>query len=106
MDFSGQYLTYDEYKLMGGTLDIMPFNLLESKARTNVDRESQRRLKGAVNVPNEVKACMYDIVETMAFDGAYKDADINEKDKLVNSIIYNHLVSVVYNNEHLLYRGI
>lgn len=29
MEFSGQYLTYEEYRGLGGTLDLMPFNLLE-----------------------------------------------------------------------------
>ena len=29
MEFNGQYLTYNEYKALGGSLDITPFNLLE-----------------------------------------------------------------------------
>ena len=29
MDLKGQYLTYDEYKALGGNLDISPFLLLE-----------------------------------------------------------------------------
>lgn len=104
MEFSGQYLTYDEYRLMGGTLDIMPFNLLELNARENIDRESMLRLKGK-SVPVEVKVCMNKIIETMAFDGAYKDVSTAEKEKLINGIIYNELVSVIFEGEPLLYRG-
>ena len=33
MEFKGQYLTYQEFKALGGTLDEMPFNLLEYNAR-------------------------------------------------------------------------
>lgn len=106
MDFKGQYLTYDEYRLMGGTLDIMPFNLLETKARTNIDIESQKRLTKAKTIPTEVKSCMYDLIETMAYDGAYKDATTDEKEKLINSIIYKGLVAVVVDGTPLLYRGV
>lgn len=106
MVFSGQYLTYNEYRQLGGTLDIMPFNLLEIKARENIDRETQGRLKGATTVPSEVKVCVYDLVEGMAFDGLYKDVKPEEKEKYVNEKIYNQLVSVIYNGTPLLYRGV
>ena len=29
MEFKGQYLTYNEYKSLGGNLNQTPFNLLE-----------------------------------------------------------------------------
>ena len=29
MEFKGQYLTYQEYLALGGTIEKMPFNLLE-----------------------------------------------------------------------------
>lgn len=106
MSFSGQYLTYSEYKLLGGTLDEMPFNLLEIKSRQIIDRESQRRLVGVQAIPNEVKTCMFELIETMALNGAYKDVDTAEKEKLLNSIVYNSLVSVIFNNTPLLYRGV
>ena len=47
MQFEGQYLTYPEYRSLGGTLDITPFNLLEFEARRKIDIETQSRLKGA-----------------------------------------------------------
>lgn len=106
MEFSEHYLTYDEYRLLGGTLNIMPFNLLEIKAKSNIDRETQDRLKGGVNIPPEVKVCMFDLIEGMAFDGLYKDVSPSDKEKYINTIIYNELVSVVYNGVPLLYRGV
>ena len=33
MEINGQYLTFDEYKVLGGTLDKMPFLKLEFEAR-------------------------------------------------------------------------
>lgn len=106
MDFSGQYLTYDEYRLMGGTLDIMPFNLSELRARMNVDRETQIRLRGKKNIPIEVKNCMFHLIEGMEFDGLYKDVSPKEKEMYINNIIYNELLNVIFEGEHLLYRGV
>ena len=40
MEFSGQYLTYLEYKALGGTLDQTPFNILEFEARRQIDIQS------------------------------------------------------------------
>ena len=38
MKFEGQYLTFEEYKSLGGTLkDKTPFNLLEIEARNQID---------------------------------------------------------------------
>ena len=45
MEFKGQYLTYQDYKALGGTLDLTPFNLLEFEARKEVDDCTYGRLK-------------------------------------------------------------
>lgn len=101
MEFGGQYLTYDEYRQLGGTLDIVPFNLFELEARTNIDRETQNRLEGGLNIPPEVKMCMFRLVEGMAFDGLYKDVKPEQKEAYINELIYNCLVGT-----GLLFRGI
>ena len=59
MEFSGQYLTYDEYKALGGNLDITPFNLLEYEARRIIDSRTLQRLKGIEKIQQEVKMCMF-----------------------------------------------
>lgn len=106
MNSSEQYLNYNEYRQLGGTLDIMPFDLLELKARTNIDRETQFRLKNATELPDEVKQCMFELIDGMAFDGLYKDVSQKEKQEYINTLIYINLNGVVYNNENLLYRGV
>ena len=44
MEFKGQYLTYEEYLSLGGTLDQTPFNLLEYNARKKIDERTFGRL--------------------------------------------------------------
>ena len=40
MTFDNQYLTYDEYDELGGTLEELPFNLLEYECRKITDRKT------------------------------------------------------------------
>lgn len=66
MEFSGQYLTYDEFRQLGGTLDIMPFNLLEFHAQKVLDIRSQRRLINVSKIPQEVKLCLNDMIKCIS----------------------------------------
>ena len=65
MEFSGQYLTYDEYKALGGTLSEMPFNLLEFEARKKIDNRTQNRIKYMNSKPEEVKLCVNAMINTL-----------------------------------------
>lgn len=65
MEFSGQYLTYNEYRTLGGTLDIMPFNLLEFEARKKIDNRTQNRIKNMSSKPEEVKLCVNAMINTL-----------------------------------------
>ena len=65
MEFNNQYLTYEEYKSLGGTLGEMPFNILELKARQIINERTQNRLKNIEEIPQEVKICVYDLINTM-----------------------------------------
>lgn len=62
MEFSGQYLTYEEYVAMGGTLAVAPFNLLEFEARKKLDLRTQRRLVDQETIPEEVKVCEFQMI--------------------------------------------
>lgn len=66
MEFSGQYLTYDEYKGLGGTLSEMPFNILEFEARKKIDNRTQNRIKYMNSNPEEVKLCVNAMINTLA----------------------------------------
>ena len=65
MEFNNQYLSYEEYKSLGGTLGEMPFNILELKARQVINERTQNRLKDVEKIPQEVKICVYDLINTM-----------------------------------------
>jgi hypothetical protein len=63
---SKPYLTYQEYKELGGTLDIMPFNLLEFEARANVDKYTFGRLKNLDEQLEETEMCVYELIGILA----------------------------------------
>lgn len=65
MEFSGQYLTYEEYKGLGGTLSEMPFNLLEFETRKRIDNRTQNRIKNMSSKPEEVKLCVNAMINTL-----------------------------------------
>jgi len=129
MEFEGQYLTYEEYRELGGNLDQMPFNLLEYQARKEIDLNTRLRLKDLDTIPNEVKLCDYNLVATLTkyvqeqgfnvnytsetIDGYSKSfatagqiAEIvNAKKVEIDDIILRDLYGVIVNNEHLIFRG-
>ena len=78
MDFSGQYLTYDEYRLLGGTLDIMPFNLLEFETRKRIDNRTQNRIYNMSEKPQEVKLCVNAMINTLSQYIADSSKNINK----------------------------
>ena len=130
MEFSGQYLTYNEYKALGGSLDITPFNLLEFEARRIIDSRTLQRLKGIEQVPQEVKMCMFSLVNTINsytnqsqtsknissesvgsysvsyITGTQIQETINSKNAELTDMVVNYLTGVIVNGEHLIYCGV
>lgn len=128
MEFEGQYLTYEEYTSLGGTLGEMPFNLLEFNARKEIDKKTQKRLQGIGNNYQEVKLCVYNLIPTLqsyenyssqnksissestdgysvSYGGANQETTIT-KNKEIEDIISNYLYGLIVNNEHILYLGV
>lgn len=56
------YLTYDEYKQLGGTLAQVDFVLAEFKARKRVDGQTLSRVQNMQTVPQAVKMCCIAII--------------------------------------------
>jgi len=124
MELKGQYLTFQEYKGLGGTLDLAPFNILEFEARRRIDVITQNRLVGLKDIPSEVKMCMYKVIDAIkdyndigrgktsesvgSYSVSYSDLEktINDKALEISDIIVNSLYGVVYNGEHILYCGV
>lgn len=130
MEFSGQYLTYNEYKALGGNLDITPFNLLEYEARRIIDSRTLQRLKEIEIIPQEVKMCMFSLVNTIngyanksqtsknissesvgSYSVSYATGTqiqetINSKNAELTYIVLTYLTGVIVNGEHLVYLGV
>lgn len=65
MDLGKQYLSYIDYRNYGGTIEQAPFNLLEFSARKEIDKATSGRLKNLTNQIEEVKQCMYKLVNLL-----------------------------------------
>lgn len=108
MEFSNQYLTYEEYTKLGGTLEEMPFNILEFRARKQIDNATFNRLVDLKSQVQEVKMCIYDLINTIneynstenliksseSIDGysvTYKSVDTKEQNKIYGNIIREYL---------------
>ena len=133
MEFNGQYLTYEEYKALGGTLDLTPFNLLEFESRRRIDLRTFNRLKGIErnDIPQEVKICEFKMINSAStydeklsnmsgiiasesidgysvsyITGSELTETIKAKSKELDDIIKDNLLGVIVNGEHLLYCGV
>lgn len=134
MTFEGQYLTYAEYQTLGGSaIGDMPFNLLEFEARRLIDIKTFNRLVDGEDIPQAVKLCEYNLINSIksyynTINGINNEGnkasestdgysvsyitkaqvkDIIETNSAeYNNIIDKYLMFVVYNGEHLLYRGL
>ena len=61
-----QYLTYEEYKSMGGELNEAAFLRNVDRACGFVDLHTKSRLQSVLDVSARVKACARDLVEYLA----------------------------------------
>lgn len=61
-----QYLTYEEYLNIGGTLDLTAFNRNIDRACGFVDLHTQSRLQSVLEVSQKSKACVRDLVEYLS----------------------------------------
>lgn len=65
MEFSEQYLTYEEFMTLGGTISKMPFNILEFEARNKINNRTQNRINNMKDKPQEVKLCVNAMINTL-----------------------------------------
>ena len=127
MEFKGQYLAYQEYLALGGTLEEMPFNLLEYNARKKIDERTFGRLVDREQEYQEVKLCVYNMITTLnsysSYDtqnkaissestdgysisyGTPQKSIIEAKNSELEDVINSYLANVVIDNVPVLYRG-
>lgn len=127
MEFEGQYLTYQEYLALGGTLEEMPFNLLEFNARKKIDERTFERLVNKGQEYQEVKLCEFNMITILnsysSYDtqnkaissentdgysisyGTPQKSVIEAKNSELESIIDTYLTDLVVEGVRVLYRG-
>lgn len=71
------YLTYAEYKAMGGTLDEATFNDYEFEAEALVNWYTFNRLKNAATYPTELKRLMKYLINLVDLENKTIDASGN-----------------------------
>lgn len=129
MELKGQYLTYAEYKELGGTLvKQVLFDLLEYDVRKKIDKETFGRLINTDSIPTEVKMCVFKMVDiedkyqpletqnktvasenTDGYSISYRNleiSDIEAKSKELDSVINEYLSNVKIDDVPVLYRGL
>ena len=131
MDFTNQYLTYEEYMVLGGTLEEVPFNELEYECRRIIDSRTQNRLKNAEEIPQEVKMLENKMINTLqgyyvslnkaqsgiasvntdGYSESYISSNqisqlIEGKIDALQDLVSTYLFGVIVNNEHILYCGV
>ena len=131
MDFTNQYLSYEEYQELEGTLEEVPFNELEYECKRIIDSRTQNRLKNADEIPQEVKMLVNKMIQTLqgyyvslekaqsgvasentdGYSVSYISSNqisqlIEGKIDVLQDLISEYLFGVVVNNEHLLYCGV
>ena len=132
MTFEGQYLTYAEYQVLGGSaIGEMPFNLLEFEARKQIDLRTQNRLVNEETIPQEVKLCVFHLINkikgyeeatssiggniasentdgySISYITADKKQDLDKtKNRELNDIILSDLYGVIVNGTHIVYCGV
>lgn len=93
MEFEKQYLTYEEYVELGGTLDEAPFNILELEAQKNIDKYTFGRLKNLETQINEVKICDFKLIGLLDTYSSYENQNksISSENTDGYSISYNQV---------------
>ena len=121
MEIKGQYLSYNEYRTLGGLLDQPSFNLLEFEARKEIDKNTLGRLINLKEQTQEVKLCIYSLmnkikeynetkdVTSVSIDGyseTYSKPTNQEERQERSNIIYNYLIDCkLSDGTPYLYRG-
>ena len=101
MKFENQYLTYTEYRLLGGKMEIMPFNLLEFEVRRIIDKRTQGRLIGIEEIPQEVKLCVNKMISTIANYINNSDDNENTNKNIASENIDGYSVSYITSDQLL-----
>lgn len=120
------YITYDEYKKIGGILDDTAFNRFAMRTFSIITKETHKRIENMKYIPEEVKHACRDIIEymhnnlssdkalssTSQAQGGVSESEVyvyikpsEHKDAIID-IVYDYLSDLLDDTgTQLLYRG-
>ena len=131
MESESKYLSFEEYKELGGTLEEeSPFTRLEYNARKIIDKYTFGRLMDLETQEEVVKRCMFELIETISSYttqgqdgvqnknvasestdgysisyGAISRETLKTKTSELMDIVYTYLSNYEVNGVPCLYRG-
>lgn len=114
MEFSGQYLKYNEYLELGGSVAETPFNILEFEARKEIDKETQSRLINLKEQNNDTKMCVFQLINLyisinngVEISGNVINYNQDQINDAIRSVIRKYLINAkLKDGTPYLYRGI
>ena len=104
--FNNQYLIWEEYRNLGGSLELVPFNPLEFRARKIIDNLTLGRLINLENQVNEVKMCVFELINELnlsnengskssesvgSYSVSYSSPNVEEEKTTIKNIVEQHL---------------
>lgn len=86
MEFTNQYLTYEEYTSIGGSLSKDTFNLLEYEAQKEIDKYTFNRLTTLTTQLEDTKLCINALINHIK---EYNDTSYRSESSDGYSLTYN-----------------
>ena len=121
-----QYLTYEQYRNIGGLYDTTAFNRSIVRACSVIDNATHNRIEAMEKIPQQAKELCRDLIDYMSVNSvteksvtsrsqsaggvseseSYAQKTFNEINDDISNLIYDYLASVCDDNcTPLLYRG-
>lgn len=111
------YLTYEEYRMMGGELEQAAFYINLHKAEAEINKQTYGRLCNKTEIPEEVSYCVFELVgiydeqsESMSSasnDGVSANYTVKDYAKELSETVKRYLSHVCTDDgTPLLYMGV
>jgi hypothetical protein len=110
------YLTFEEYRELGGALTELDFNRQEYAARKEIDLQTFNRLQGIGPIPDDLKMCVLELVQrgllgdldgqdfTSQSSGRLSSAK-EDRHKRIGEIIRRYLEGITVGGVPVFYSG-